>query len=267
MPNPRVIGLLTTVDPTMLSRVAEFVHDFFEKTDYRRDRMRILIGSGYPAAKRLARAREVHVDVWKAIPPHAVGANLLRARALSIRSGEGAGPLLIKLDDDLRVRDPGWLQELVDAHQRYPTAILGPKLLYPNGSVQHGGGYLLRHAGGVAGGHYGQTIELGMPILNVERPVEFVTGACLLVPKATAELLGPFDTVMPAWEDSEYCFRARSRGIPTIYVPTSVLTHDEGATRSQRTPSEQQAYMARQGEASRMFLERYRHLVYPAAPG
>lgn len=56
--------------------------------------------------------------------------------------------------------------------------------------------------------------------------VDWLCGAFLLVPRATyLELGGLSEAIFMYGEDTEFCWRARKRGIPSLYVPGVAITH------------------------------------------
>jgi GT2 family glycosyltransferase len=242
----RVTAVITTVDPERARGVFDLETWLVEA------HVRTLVFSDYETPLWVGLRRKLRDTRTDPLPSYPEG---LRA-AVEVALREPCDLLLV-LNDDLAVRDPYWLRELVRASDRHPGAILGPKLLYPDGRVQHGGGFLLRVQGSLVGAHYGQVTELGSPLLDLERQVEFVTGACMAIPPSTIERLGNFDGTLPAWEDSEFCLRAREAGIPTWYVPSSVLEHGTGEL---VRPDD---YFAKQAAASRIVRRLHWRALWP----
>ena len=52
---------------------------------------------------------------------------------------EANGEILLLLNNDIDVIEPGWLRELVSQALRPDVGIVGAKLLFPNEQVQHAG--------------------------------------------------------------------------------------------------------------------------------
>ena len=59
---------------------------------------------------------------------------------LAVKSCEA--PILLFLNDDIEIVEPGWLDALLEHAQRPEVGVIGPKLLYPDGRVQHAGMFL-----------------------------------------------------------------------------------------------------------------------------
>ena len=68
--------------------------------------------------------------------------------------------------------------------------------------------------------------------LPAERtPVDWVTGACLLVPRPVFLDLGGFDEAYFMYvEDMDLCFRLRREGRTNLFVPDAVVRHSLGAS-------------------------------------
>jgi GT2 family glycosyltransferase len=73
---------------------------------------------------------------------------------------------------------------------------------------------------------------LTAPLYNFVRDVDYCSGALLATPRALFEQLGGFDVAYSPgyYEDTDYCFRVRERGLRVIYQPASVIVHVEGGT-------------------------------------
>jgi GT2 family glycosyltransferase len=67
---------------------------------------------------------------------------------------------------------------------------------------------------------------------DITRNCSAVTGACLMTRRSCFEELGGFDTGLPvAFNDVDYCLRARKRGLLVVFTPLAELIHHESRTR------------------------------------
>lgn len=115
------------------------------------------------------------------------------------------------------------------------TAIVGCKLLYPDGNtIQHAGGVIsypqaLPNHHGYGEDDRGQYDEV--------REVDYVTGAAFAVRKSVLEAIGYFDEgFYPAYfEEADLCLRARQAGYKVLYVPDAVAIHHESVTTGKNT--------------------------------
>lgn len=135
------------------------------------------------------------------------------------------GGTFVLMNQDVMAH-PSWLGPIHqcfrdDAH----VGIVGSKLLYPNGQVQHAGGQLCIPSW--EGVHYVDD--------NPNNQIDFVTGAVIAIRRDCWAALGPFDEgFYPAYfEDVDYCLRARKLGWTIRYEPKSVLTHYESTSHSE----------------------------------
>ncbi|WP_439594860.1 glycosyltransferase [Falsiroseomonas sp.] len=150
-------------------------------------------------------------------------------------AAEARGEVLVFLNNDTVMAQPGWLGELAGQAMRPGIGVVGAKLLYPDGRVQHAGvalgpdgaaKHIQRFAQATDPGYLGQ--------LAVVRDVGAVTGACMAMPRRAFEALGGFEAEHLAleWSDIEICIRARAQGYRVLFTPHAELLHLESATRA-----------------------------------
>src|SRR5262249_32363937 len=139
------------------------------------------------------------------------------------------------LNNDTRVVEPRWLSQMMGYAQMPGIGAVGAKLLYGDGTIQHGGivngycdgtaGHAFKH---VPSNNWGY-----LAYLNVAREYSGVTAACLLTSRALFLRTGGFDEAdfAVAFNDVDYCLRAQDHNLHCIFCPDAVLIHDEGRTR------------------------------------
>ena len=156
--------------------------------------------------------------------------NLGFAGGCNVGLRAAAGDILVLLNQDTAV-GTGWLYVLIKTLRSDPKiGIVGAKALYPNGVLQHAGGYVNLRGEGKHFGHgeddLGQFDEL--------RDVDYVTGASLGIKREAHEIVGELDDgFSPAYyEDVDWCFRARKRGFRVVYTPEARLIHKEASVAS-----------------------------------
>lgn len=148
-------------------------------------------------------------------------------------AGLSLGDILLFLNNDVEARSPGWLAQLVAQAERAPIGAVGARLLYPDGSLQHGGmavgtGYGALHTQqGLPGREPGY---LGGAVLT--RNCSSVTGACLVSRREVFEAVGGFDESLPtAFGDVDYCLKVREGGWRVVYDAVAELVHHESKSR------------------------------------
>lgn len=138
---------------------------------------------------------------------------------------------LALVNSDVIPTETGWLPALArKLDRRERIGVVGPKLLYDDGSLQHAGLLFKRDRHGVWLNHH---YHKGMPgnygPANIERMVPGVTGACMVMPRALFNEVGGFDGsyVIGDYEDSDLCLKIRKAGFGVKYVPSVALYHLE----------------------------------------
>jgi GT2 family glycosyltransferase len=147
---------------------------------------------------------------------------------------EAVGDLVLLLNNDVDVINRDWLREMVSHAIRPGIGAVGAKLLYPDGTIQHGG--VTVGVGGVAGHQYlhyrrGDTGYFGHLVLV--RNITAVTGACLLLRRQSFLEVGGLDEVsLPvAFNDIDLCLKLVARGYRNLWTPYAELYHHESASR------------------------------------
>jgi GT2 family glycosyltransferase len=167
--------------------------------------------------------------------------------------------ILVFLNNDTTVIDPFWLQRLVSFARRTDVGAVGAKLLYPDGTVQHGGVVVGIHNSAV---HNHVGIRHDDPgaqgLANLTREVAAVTGACMAIRRALFEKLGGFDEELAiSFNDTDLCLRALAGGYRNIYVSAALFTHFESKTRGLDNTPEKLATARREAEITRTRYARF----------
>ncbi|MCA9068012.1 MAG: glycosyltransferase family 2 protein, partial [Planctomycetaceae bacterium] len=170
------------------------------------------------------------------------------------------GELLLFLNNDMRVRNPGWLTELVGWSLRPEVGIVGSKLIYPNGHIQH--------VGVVLGLHFATHIyhkatpsEWGvMGTINSYKNYMAVTGACQMVRRELFNDLGGYDeNYRLVGSDIALCLKARQQGFRTVYTPYASLVHYEEYSRGRSIPIEDMERLASEIRDIKLHEDPYLH--------
>ena len=129
-------------------------------------------------------------------------------------------PLVCFLNSDVFPNSEQWLQTLASTLSKNPRfGIVGPRLLFEDGSIQHEGLTYKRKAE-LKNWTFIEHEGKGMRPQPSVKPkvVEALTGACMLMRRSLAIELGGFDEsyVIGDFEDSDLCLRAKARGLQSV---------------------------------------------------
>jgi GT2 family glycosyltransferase len=236
---PRIVGgnrgwpEVTIVIPTrdLADLLSECVKGLNEKTDYPRYRV-VIMDNGSTEPDALALLSDLRRTPRFAVVDRPGPFNF------SALSNEGARltatPLLVFLNNDIEMIDANWLRPLVGWAMQPDIGVVGAKLLFPGGTIQHAGvvvglggigGHMYRKQRSDARGYLGE--------LKVPHEVTAVTAACIAIERAKFETIGGFDAENLPVElnDLDLCLRIAEHGWSNLWTPESVLCHHASASR------------------------------------
>jgi N-acetylglucosaminyl-diphospho-decaprenol L-rhamnosyltransferase len=175
------------------------------------------------------------------------GARLIRNatnRYLSPAWNQGAAatdaPFLLFLNPDTEWFG-GTVSELLDVARSHPRAgIVGPLLRNPDGTVYPSGRRFpkLLDAIGHAfvspftrGNPFTRRYEMDGWDRTTEREVDWVSGACMLLPRAAFDAVGGFDEGFPLYgEELDIATRLRDAGWSVLFTPAVEVIHAVGVS-------------------------------------
>lgn len=177
----------------------------------------------------------------------------------NLAAAETDAEVLVFLNNDTVVRTRDWLDELVSQAQRPEVGVVGCRLLYEDGTIQHAGfvareeiySFLIHDGVGDSGDDGGY---LGRHALM--HSCVAVTGACIAIRAEAFRALGGFDSANFPVEgnDVDLCLRAQAEGLKVLYDPYATLYHLESKSRGFNTDPVRQA---RAEAASRLLWNRW----------
>ena len=170
-------------------------------------------------------------------------ANVGFATAVNQGLAATSAPYVLVMNPDCRL-EPGAVAGLRAELDRHPRcAIVGPRILDPDGSIQGSA----RGDPDMLTGLFGRTTLMrrllpsaALSRRNVVPPdalpadaasieVDWLSGACMLARRSALAEVGGFDErYFLYWEDADLCRRLRSRGYHVRYVPGPTAVHRVG---------------------------------------
>jgi GT2 family glycosyltransferase len=132
------------------------------------------------------------------------------------------------------------------------VGILGARLLYPRGTLQHAG--MDKVPGQLRWHHAFHDYPGDHSAARVGRSVWSVTGALMALRRETLQQLGGLSIAYAtAYEDLDYCLHAWSNGLRVGYCPEAVAVHEECGTRGQK--DQRPPFWCERERAGRQYFE------------
>jgi O-antigen biosynthesis protein len=160
---------------------------------------------------------------------------------------EARGDYLCLLNNDAAPVAGDWLGEMMLLARRPDVGVVGAKLHFADGRIQHAGVIL-----GVGWGAPAEHPYAGEPEqtfgywgrARVVQQLSAVTAACLVTRRSVYEAVGGLDedTFAVAYNDIDYCLRVGAAGYRVVWTPFARLLHDSSASLNsdvERKPQEE----------------------------
>ena len=246
--DPKVSILIPSKDH--IDDLEKCLHSIWAKTEW--DNFEVIVienNSTDPATFAYYEAAEKRYDGLKVVTWPEKGFNFSAINNFGRKAA--SGEYLLLLNNDVEVRNGGWLTELLRpcAHPG-GAAICGAMLYYPDETLQHAG--VVTGLGGYAGHSHKYKKAGGSGYMFRTATVQdfsAVTGACLLV-KASVwdEVNGLDEKFAVAFNDVDFCLRVRDRGYRIAWTPYAQLTHYESKSRGgdEKDPAKAARFAAEQ---------------------
>lgn len=161
------------------------------------------------------------------------------------------GEYVLLLNNDTKVIMPDFLEEMLGYLMRKDAGVVGPKLYFRDGLVQHAG-MIVGPYGAVA--HVNQNYSRSREgyLARAVRPGNFsaVTGACQLVKKTVFEEVGGYEeSLAVGFNDVDFCLKVWRAGYRVIFTPYAELYHYEFTSRGRETFDKKKMYRWKQEQA------------------
>jgi len=146
---------------------------------------------------------------------------------MAVKSAQGE--YIVLLNNDTAIIQPDWLDNMLNHALRPEVGIVGAKLLYPNGNIQHAG-VVLGLRGPADHPFIGRSSE-DRGYLNrliTDQNYTVVTAACLMVRKEIYEAVGGLDEELfrVSYNDVDFCLKVRELGFMTVWTPYAKVMHE-----------------------------------------
>jgi len=168
------------------------------------------------------------------------------SRMNNLAAEQAVAPLLVFANNDIEMRTAGWDARLRRRLADPRAGVIGARLLYPDGHVQHAGIVLGPGDGRPVHDGLGAAGDAPGPLgrWTRTRRAAAVTGAFMAVRRDLFATLGGFDAarLAIAYNDIDLCLKVRAAGFDVLYDAGLELTHHESRTRGHNVTPDRMAW-------------------------
>ncbi|RBP48447.1 glycosyltransferase family 2 protein [Arenicella xantha] len=227
--HPSIDLLIPTRDG--LAVLKPCVDSILSKTTYQNYHV-VIVDNGSELPETLAYFEELQKDPRVKVVAYPGEFNYSAINNFAAR--HGSAEYIGLVNNDIEVIDGDWLTQMMVWATQSKVGIVGAKLLFGNGKIQHAG---VTIGMGNAAGHI-HRLEVGdapgyqYRCLATQNMMA-VTAACLVTPRALFEQVGGLDeeNFKVAYNDIDYCLRVESAGYEIMWTPEACLYHHESVSR------------------------------------
>lgn len=195
--------------------------NLLKKTKY--SNYKIIIGDDKSTDGSVSFIKKAYPNIGITVDPY--GWNSARANNNAIRSIRGRFDFVLLMNNDVIVTDSKWLSRLVSDAEKSKADIMGCKLLYPDGRIQHAGLVTRFPPYCIGRGDKDNKRYSEM------RKIEGVGAGCMLIRRKTIEKIGMLNEIYNFGpDDVEYCIKANKAGLKIVYDGRVNMLHLEGSS-------------------------------------
>ena len=156
--------------------------------------------------------------------------NLNFAGGVNAGARAARAPVLMVVSTDMEL-GPGAVDGMVQEVLKPGVGLVGARMRYPDGRLQHGGIGWRSGSSGPFPFHLFHYEPATQPLARATLDIGLVTGGCIAVRADLFALVGGFDEgYVNGWEDGDLCLQIRSTGAAVRYRGDVDIVHHEGAT-------------------------------------
>ncbi len=237
VPAPHVTLIIPTRDKIDLLRPC--IDGLLQKTDYPAFDI-LIVDNGSREPETLEYFVSLAADPRVRVVPYDLPFNYsaINNHAVALAKGD----LIGLINNDTKVIHPDWLSEMVSHAIRPDVGVVGAKLYYADGRIQHAG--VVTGVLGVANHHF-KFADRHDPgyfgRLKLVQELSCVTGACMVMQKSVFQQVGGLDAdnLAVSFNDVDLCLRIREAGYRVIWTPFAELYHLESMSRGAPTQPDQ----------------------------
>ena len=220
-------GSAATIFGESRTLVVEAVRSMITTSTYRNVEFVVVADTGTPAAV-LDELRTIGGDRLRIVD---FDRPFNFAEKINLAAAHATGDLFLLLNDDTEVISPDFLETLVALLSDRGVGLVGPTLLFEDGTIQSAGHVfspeptdLYRGAPASSRGAH--------DMLRVTRETSSIIAACALTSREVFESVGGLSVQFPGnWNDIDFCLKVWQSGRRVLVTPLAKLYHFESKTR------------------------------------
>jgi O-antigen biosynthesis protein len=188
------------------------------------------------------------------------------SRKCNLGAAHARGEFVLLLNDDMELVTPDWLETLLALAQDSDVGMVGAKLLFADGTLQHAGHvYRFSCPNHIFLGHAGDDPGPSS-LLSIERECSGVTAACALIPAKVWNAVGGLTEQLPNnFNDVDLSLKIRHLDYRIVWTPHVVLYHFESLSRDTTVTQKELDYLQTRW-SSELRADPYHNVGFDAGP-
>lgn len=163
------------------------------------------------------------------------------SKLMNFGASKASGEYLILLNNDTEVISPRWIDNMLGICQQSQVGIVGAKLYYRDGTIQHAGVGI----GGKGAGHINVNLDMSSSgyfnTAITTHELSAVTAACMMTKRSVFFEVGGFEEDFAvAFNDVDYCLKVRRSDKLVVFCAEAELYHYESLSRGYETTASKQ---------------------------
>ncbi len=184
------------------------------------------------------------------------------SKTCNFGAAKSKGQYLLFLNNDTEVLSPEWIENMLEHAQRQEVGMVGCRLWFPSGRLQHVG-VILSDRDVAFNACYGEDptrdIFTNIYVSNI-RNCAAVTAACSMVERGKFEEVGGFDEKLRVtYNDVDICLKLLEKGYFNVYTPFAELYHHESISVGRINTTDRDKTEV--SEAVQLMRQRWGHLL------
>jgi O-antigen biosynthesis protein len=166
------------------------------------------------------------------------------SRKTNLGAAHATGEFLLLMNDDMEVISEDWLETMLGLAQDPTVGLVGNKLLFSDGRLQHAGHIYANSRPDHAFSHFSASEPGPSCMLQIDRECSGVTAACAVLRADVWHQAGGLTDLLPnSYNDVDLCLKVRHLGYRIVWTPHAQLYHFESMSRDSTATAEEFSFI------------------------